>query len=79
MPNLNDTYTVQEVSDLLGVSGRTVTRYCNDGLLTYYRIGNGRYYIDKESVKLMLSSIKKESTFSNPNYNLNKKGEQKND
>lgn len=72
---MNDTMTTKEVAELLGVTEKTVIRYCENGLLTFYRIGRGRYNIDRQSVTNMIEHSKQESNFSNPNYTLNKEKE----
>jgi excisionase family DNA binding protein len=49
-------YSVDETAAIIGVTGRTVQKYINNGLLKSNKIG-GRRFIPKESVEAFLSSL----------------------
>ena len=73
---MSETMNSKEVAEYLGVSEKTVNNYCKQGLLTFYRLGGrGRYNIYRNSVEKLVESSKKEATFNNPNYTLNKEKE----
>ena len=69
---MSETLTSSEVAKILGVTEKTVQRYCNDGLLSFYRLGGrGRYNIYKESVQALIERSTQHAGIQNPNYTLN--------
>lgn len=69
---MTEILTSSEVAEMLGVTEKTVQRYCNDGLLSFYRIGGrGRYNIYKDSVDKLIERSTKQAGIQNPNYTLN--------
>lgn len=64
---MDDVISTKETAKILGVSEKTIIKYCNDGLLSFYRIGRGRYNIRKDSVISLINVSKQEATFKNPN------------
>lgn len=64
---MDDVISTKEAGKMLGVSEKTITKYCSDGLLSFYRIGRGRYNIRKDSVISLINGSKKEATFKNSN------------
>lgn len=47
-------YTMSEVSDLLGVTQKSVSKYIKDGRLTYTLLG-GKSYISEDTLKKYLT------------------------
>ena len=50
-------YTMDEVSDLLGVTVKTVQKYVKDGRFTYTMVG-GKSYISEDTLKNYLTEGK---------------------
>jgi len=49
-------YSIDETAAIIGVTGRTVQKYINNGLLKSGKIG-GRRFIPRESIEAFLSSL----------------------
>ena len=57
MVNLNEGMTTKEVSEVIGVSERTVRNICKAKKLTHYKIGT-KIVVLPEDLKIYINSLK---------------------
>jgi len=55
--NLNEGMSTKEVSEIIGVSERTVRNICKDKKLTHYKIGK-KIVVLPEDLKIYINSLK---------------------
>ncbi|MCK4578024.1 MAG: helix-turn-helix domain-containing protein [Candidatus Marinimicrobia bacterium] len=55
---MKDFLTIKKVGELLGVHSVTINRYCKQGKLTYYQVGNRKRFLKEDVDKFIEGAVR---------------------